>query len=381
MPRKGENIYKRKDGRWEGRFIVARFLDGTAKYRSVYGKTYTEVKHKLQREKALYPNTITKINSLAKEGQCLYQFTIEWLQSMKPRIKEASWNKYCNLAERYILPQLGACKPSQLTFSKIESFAQHLLLSGGINNTALSAKTVMDTLSVLKGVFRYAANRYGLSLCDLRQICVHSKERQMRVLNRQEQEKLVGYLCENASLKNTGILVALFTGVRIGELCALKWESIRLDTEVIHISHTMQRMQKLEDREGTKTHVVITAPKSACSIREIPIPGFLIEILKKQVCESHCFLLSGSAKKQIEPRNLQNHFKNVLKKAGVAPANFHALRHTFATRSIELGFDIKSLSEILGHANVNITLNKYVHPSMMMKRENMEKLSSLITVN
>lgn len=381
MPRKGENIYKRKDGRWEGRLIVARFLDGTAKYRSVYGKTYTEVKRKLQREKALHPSTITKTSSPTKESQCLSQFTIEWLQSMKPRIKEASWNKYCNLVERYILPQLGACRPAQLTFSKIEKFAQHLLLNGGINNAALSAKTVMDTLSVLKGVFRYAANNYGLALCDLRQISIHSKERQMRVLNHQEQEKLVEYLCENPSLKNTGILVALFTGVRIGELCALKWESIHLDTEVIHISHTMQRMQKLENRGGTKTHIVITAPKSSCSIREIPIPGFLINILKKQVTANRCFLLSGLEQKQIEPRNLQNHFKNVLKKAGIPPANFHALRHTFATRSIELGFDIKSLSEILGHANVNITLNKYVHPSMKLKRENMEKLSSLIAVN
>ena len=152
MPRKGENIYKRKDGRWEGRLIVARFLDGTAKYRSVYGKTYTEVKRKLQREKALHPSTIAKMSSPTKESQRLSQFTIEWLQSMKPKIKEASWNKYCNLVERYILPQLGACRPAQLTFSKIEAFAQHLLLNGGINNAALSAKTVMDTLSVIKGV-------------------------------------------------------------------------------------------------------------------------------------------------------------------------------------------------------------------------------------
>lgn len=300
---------------------------------------------------------------------------------MRPRIKETSYIKYCNLLKRYILPKLGQCRLCQLTFSKVEAFAQYLLSKGGSHGSGLSAKTVTDTLSVLKGLLRYAANQYGLAFCDLRQINIHAKERQMRVLSHQEQEKLVHYLSENPNLKNTGILIALFTGVRIGELCALKWESIHLDTEVIHIAHTMQRMQKLENKEVAKTHILITAPKSACSIREIPIPGFLVEILKRQVRTDPCFLLSGSAERQIEPRNLQNHFKNVLKKAGIAPANFHALRHTFATRSIELGFDIKSLSEILGHANVNITLNKYVHPSMKLKKENMEKLSSLIAVN
>ena len=167
----------------------------------------------------------------------------------------------------------------------------------------------------------------------------------------------------------------------MGELCALTWENIHLDSGVISICQTMQRVENTEfksRRTDMKTRVIITSPKSSCSIREIPLPAFLIDILKNTPHSERGYFLSDSEELFIEPRNLQTHFKTVLKGAGIEDANFHALRHTFATRCVELGFDIKSLSEVLGHANVNITLNKYVHPSMELKRDNMEKLSQLL---
>jgi integrase len=140
----------------------------------------------------------------------------------------------------------------------------------------------------------------------------------------------------------------------------------------------MQRIQNVSAAE-TRTRIVITEPKSACSQRDIPIPDFLVAMLRTFQAESEAYVLTGSRDHFIEPRTMQNHFKRYVRQCGIAPANYHALRHSFATRCIELGFDVKSLSEILGHSNVNTTLNRYVHSSLELKRENMEKLCSLVS--
>ena len=141
----------------------------------------------------------------------------------------------------------------------------------------------------------------------------------------------------------------------------------------------MQRLRNLDEKLETRTHIEIGEPKSQSSIRTIPIPDSIMKLLRSNYVEG-AYLLSGHSKYFIEPRTMENRFKSILKKCGIKDANFHSLRHTFATRCIEVGFDIKSLSEILGHANVNITLNRYVHPSMKLKRENMNKLSELFAV-
>lgn len=145
----------------------------------------------------------------------------------------------------------------------------------------------------------------------------------------------------------------------------------------------MQRIQNKRPEKprlewGSRTRIIITPPKSSKSIRHIPIPEGVAEVLGEYQRHGNEYLLTGKENRYVEPRTLQYHFKKVLKKSSIEEANYHALRHTFATRCIELGFDIKSLSEILGHASVNITLNRYVHPSMELKRDNMEKLSGLI---
>ena len=165
----------------------------------------------------------------------------------------------------------------------------------------------------------------------------------------------------------------MFSGLRIGELCALEWGDISLESGTIYIHQNIQRIQ-IKGNGEKKTEVVITTPKSQCSIRTIPMPEFLISILREADIERRGYLLTGS-KKYLEPRSMENHFHKILDEISMRQVNFHTLRHTFATRCIEVGFDIKSLSEILGHANVNITLNRYVHPSFQLKKENMERLS------
>ncbi len=167
--------------------------------------------------------------------------------------------------------------------------------------------------------------------------------------------------------------------LRKDEICALKWEDISFVDNCIYIKKTMQRVQ-VNGKSDHKTKIIITCPKSNCSFRIIPIPKVLLIYLKEFQNKSDSYLLTGDANKIIEPRTMQNRFKSILEKLKIEPANYHSLRHTFATRCVELGFDVKSLSEILGHASINITLNRYVHPSMELKQKNMNKLSCLFAV-
>lgn len=302
----------------------------------------------------------------------------EWLGMIQPRIKETSYIKYKNMTERYIAPWIGGYSLEKLEYLDMENLANILLRFGAVDRQPLAAKTVSDALAMLNEMLRYAAARYGFTLMTPYRVHLTKKEVELRVLTEREQTQLTRYLMQDLSNRNLGILLCLYTGLRIGELCALKWENICLESSVVKIRQTLQRIQNQQTTQGKKTKIIITAPKSQNAVRDIPLPDFLLPILKGQLRAGACYLLSGKADQYVEPRNMQTHFKKVLEGAGIPYVNFHVLRHTFATRCVELGFDIKSLSEILGHANINITLNKYVHPSMSMKRSNMNKFSHWI---
>ena len=162
------------------------------------------------------------------------------------------------------------------------------------------------------------------------------------------------------------------------ELCAMRWDDISLSERSMRVCKTMQRIRT--DAPGSRrTEIKIQEPKSACSVRTIPIPEMMIELLGRFHTPG-TFFLTGDDSRYIEPRTMQNRFKRILVSCGISDANFHATRHTFATRCIEMGFDVKSLSEILGHADVAITMNRYVHPSMALKSENMDRFSNLFAV-
>lgn len=377
MSKKGENIYKRKDGRWEGRYIKSRTNNGKIVYGYVYAKTYRETKIKLLESKS---SIITQpvLETILNPNK-FSTVALDWFKSIKSQTKESTQNKYFNMLTHYILPSYGERTLDSITYDFIKSSCNRLLISGGKNGKGLSTKTVMDVLSIIRNILKFAIIKGMYVPCDGSSIQVKHTTVPMRVLSKTEQKQLCKYILAEPEPCNIGILVCLFTGLRIGEICALRWEDISFADQIIYIHHTLQRIQNQANDEK-KTKIVITTPKSSCSIRTIPIPDELSIILATYQRKSVGYLLTNDDNKFMEPRTMQNRFKKVLKLSGIEAINFHALRHTFATRCIELDFDIKSLSEILGHSTVNITLNRYVHPTLELKKDNMNKLSSLLAV-
>ncbi|MCD8361616.1 MAG: site-specific integrase [Lachnospiraceae bacterium] len=373
MPRKGENIYKRKDGRWEGRYIRDRTSDGKAIYGYLYAHSYRELKERMAHEEKA-PKPVCRTPDVLFE-----EVAKEWLLYITPRVKESTCVKYSNLLNSYIIPVLGNQSILSLSSNKIDTFCQHLLTKGGRNGTGLSSKTVSDCLARIRSIMRYASDKLELSLCDAKSVTVKQQQKEMRSFTVSEQKTLLRYLYDNLNESSLGILICLFTGLRIGEICALKWSEISIPEKTLHVRFTMQRIQIL-DGTDQKTKILISEPKSACSIRTIPLLDELTELLEKYKCSDTAYILSGREDQYVEPRTMQYRFKKVMQECGITNASYHTLRHTFATRCVEQDFDIKTLSEILGHANVNITLNKYVHPSMELKRKNMMRLSELIAV-
>lgn len=374
MPRKGENIYKRKDGRWEGRYIKSHDGYGRAKYGYVYGKSYREAKQKQHSAMTGLKDFPEKENrQVVSSRSNIRTLSKVWLAAIKPQIKQATFNKYQNLLASYVLPHLGDIDICDLAVDKLYECCNHLLQKGGKKGTGLSAKTVSDALSLIRRIICYAGSLGYNCACTGKEFSINQPSKRINVLTQAEQDLLCQYLYQHQSERNLGILLCLFTGLRIGELCALEWNDVSLENGTIYVHQNIQRIQ-MEENSDRRTAIVITTPKSQCSIRTIPIPDFMISVLKRADIERQGYLLTGR-KKYLEPRTMENHFRKILDAASIRTVNFHTLRHTFATRCVEVGFDIKSLSEILGHANVNITLNRYVHPSFQLKKENMERLS------
>lgn len=371
MPRKGENIYKRKDGRWEGRYICSYDAENKAKYAYIYGRTYSEVKQKLIDERG----NPKQVQQSSMRSIIYSELLDSWLHSSQLNTKESTHARYTHLINTHIKPQLGKYMLSCITTEIIETFIESQLTEGRLDNAGgLSTKTVTDILTIVKSTMEYARYKDLPVICNLGKLTIKKKEKEMRVLTQSEQDALIAVLIDDMDLYKFGVFLSLYTGIRVGELCALQWEDFNHALTTLKVRKTMQRIQDTENGAFSKTKIVITEPKSQCSVREIPLPTFVIDIARKFVSNPKAYILTGNDR-YVEPRTMQNRFKSYVKDSGIADANFHALRHTFATRCVEVGFEIKSLSEVLGHANVNITLNRYVHSSFELKCSNMNKLS------
>lgn len=266
MARKGENIYKRKDGRWEGRYIKSRSSTGKANYGYVYAKSYREVKAKLISQSSCTSNSVTVDPEISSDQ--FEQVAMEWFQAICPKVKESTSNKYRNLLSSYILPVFGSKQLRDITHEFIETQCNFFLVSGGLKENGLSSKTVSDILSLIRNVLQFATRNGKAISCDARSIQIKRQTKEMRVLSRAEQEKLCQYLYSNLDSCNIGILVCLFTGLRVGEICALRWEDVSFSDYTIHVHQTLQRIQDRTNSEY-KTRIVVTTPKSACSIKKV----------------------------------------------------------------------------------------------------------------
>lgn len=378
MPRRGENIYKRKDGRWEGRYIKCH-INGKALYGYIYAKSYKEVKERLNQAINLNMSNTTEITKNVK-AKTFYEISTQWLNMKASTIKLSSYTRYSNLLNTYLYPQYKDTLIEDISPASVDTYINILLTVGKKNKTGLAPKTVQCIISLLKSILNYAYRMNHISTISTSYISIKQEQKQMPILSIAEQNVLTIYIYAHPTPINLGILLCLYTGMRIGEICALKWSDILWDEHCVHIEKTLQRLQNKNNNKSTaKTSVVITAPKSSCSIRKVPLPDELYNMLQKYQQNDDTFILTGTIS-FIEPRTMQNRYKSILKECNIQDINFHSLRHTFATRCIELGFDVKSLSEILGHANVNITLNRYVHPSMEQKQRNMNLLTDLLSV-
>ncbi len=363
MSRRGENIYKRKDGRWEGRYLRTRTPAGKAKFGYVYAKSYREVKEKLSLAKQ-------GIKDKSEKSRLLADFCDEWLTLSRNRVKESTYVKYYNTVNRHIKPQLGGCLPKNMNTVNIEQFSNSLLSQG------LSRKSVKDILIVLQSILKHCKKETDIREVDI--VFPKEERKEIRVMTIEEQRRLADFLSRDTDSVKFGILLALLTGMRIGEICALRWENILLDEGLIRVTSTMQRLQDLERTDGTKTKITVTEAKSNRSIRIIPMSNTAVSLCKRMCCNNKkAFVLTASAERYIEPRMLQYRLLEYTGECGIEKVHFHTLRHTFATRCVEVGFEIKTLSEILGHSSAKITLDRYVHPSLELKRANIEKLSAV----
>lgn len=366
---KGENIFKRKDGRWEARYIKGRSPAGKARYGYCYGKTYREAKDKVTRAKA---DLLDGKTTPAPVRRILSSYCDEWLDLRKSEVKESTYVKYSTIVERHIKPSLGEYLPTDITATTIDGFARSLLLEN-----ALAPKTVRDILVVLKGVLNYTAT-FDRGMCVVSAASYPKcPRREMRVLSQQEQRCLIAYLMEDMDACKFGVLLALFTGLRIGELCALRWDCISAQDKTLRVAATLQRLRNTDASSPARTHIVTGTPKSGASARTIPLTNNLAVL-----CEhmrppmSNAYVLTGT-EACMEPRTLQYRMGKFTCACGLEGVHFHTLRHTFATRAVEAGFEIKSLSEVLGHSSTTVTLERYVHSSMELKRSNMDRLAAV----
>lgn len=375
MSRRGENIHKRKDGRWEGRYIRTYDINGKAEYGSVYSRSYLEVKKKLNEKKyEMSKNILPVKDSSISLREVLYL----WLDNNRVSLKEQTYSKYKRLTETHIIPFIGQTDIKNINAVYINKFLFEKSEKGRLDGSGGLAPSYVRTISFIVNSSLKFAVREGLCASITGDIVTPvNKSGKLDVLSIDEQLVFERYICGNLTDKNIGILLSLYTGMRIGEVCALRWSDVNFEEKTIHIKDTVSRIAVFSENDTQpKTKLQISTAKTYSSNRIIPIPDMLCQILSGIKNTSDEFVLKGSSYPYTDPRTLQYAFHKSLRACGLRDINFHTLRHTFATRCIESGMDIKSLSEILGHSNVSITLNTYVHSSVNLKRKQMEAMIS-----
>ncbi len=378
MARHGENIRKRKDGRWEGRYKVFHKEKNKYIYRSVYGHVYEDVKEKLYRAKSelMFRHTERKTmpitagssdSSLEMSRIILFSETAEeWLKKIAEQRKYSTYIKYSTVYKNHIFPIIGSCLLSSMDTQILqEKIFDHMA------QNKLSESLKKSICCIINQVLDFANKKYFVQVSLIEKKFIKTKKKNTQTLSRGEQARLLGSIYQKMDKFKIAVLLCLYTGLRLGELCSLQWKDFDFKGMTLTVNRTVQRIA-MQD-EISKTILLETEPKSESSKRIIPLNVEIMNLICRLRTDQ--IYVFGSDR-PLEPRTMQYQFKKMLKKAEVEDEDksFHILRHTFATNCIENEMDVKSLSEILGHSDVKITLNRYVHPTMHAKKKQMKKL-------
>lgn len=359
MPKRGTGVYHRKDGSWEARYVKGIDENGKKVYGSVYAKTCHEAKEKRQEKE-------DQIRLFQREI-CTRKITVtqlveEWLRINISRIRRSSYQKYQGFLRNHIAPIIGSRPVLYLTHINLFEFANNRL------NAGLSPQSVNAILTFLHTCFKYGQRYYRLPMPIISRLAEIKSPR--RVLTEDEQKRLLVVLMRDPDISRLGILLTLFTGLRMGELCALRWGDFT--NGCLLIRATMQRLNR-ENAPGTEIH--IGPPKSETSVRTIPVPNFLLTLLEPFRRGAEDYLLSTPHRPIVEPRVMHYRLKKYLKEAEITGISGHNLRHTFATTAAAKNMELRTLSEILGHSSTKITADIYLHPSLEYKRQSMNALA------
>lgn len=296
-----------------------------------------------------------------------------WLERyMKHTIKIRIYNRYKSICELHLIKDLGDYELVELKHNVLQDFLLEMI------NNKYSTNTIKGIVSVLKQALRLAVT---LEFID-KEYCSSLKlptneEKEISVFTKKEQQ-IIESFCLNHKRKNyIGIVICLYTGIRLGELLALTWDDIDFNSNLLTINKTSYSV-KIDG----KSQIVVDKPKTKKSNRIIPLPNQLIKLLKAIKKESNSkYVITTRSLGMVDNRSYQRTFKYILKINNITYRNFHSLRHTFATNAIELGMDVKTLAEILGHTNAMITLNRYSHSLLDYKIEMMNKLGKNLNLS
>ena len=306
---------------------------------------------------------------MVKKGKkILYKdWALQWLKERKPYIKESTYANYSNIIYNHLIPVLGNYRLSIIDNHILQEMILDKYRIGRIDNKGgLSDKTIKDIGTLLKLTLKGAIKDNLIDYLDL-DFRYPKKEKKNKIytFSKKEQKKIVDYCLENLDIKNMGILLTLYSGLRIGELCALKWSDIDLKKNILSVNKTIQRIYL---KDVGKSKMIISSPKTKNANRVIPLNSEFALLLKQFKTDNNNYFLSNDTV-WMEPRSFRKYYYDMIQELDISNITFHSLRHTFASNCIRLGVDYKTVSELLGHSSVNITLNIYVHSQMSQKKK------------
>lgn len=363
MKSKGENIYRRKDGRWEGRYIKERKSDGKIRYGYVYSRNFTEVKKKLFLYKMQYKENYLGEGKKPHSTMTFQVWANHWLIIQEKRVKPNTYISYESKLKNHLLPYIGQCSLNELTSADLQETVNHL-------RSSLSPSSLRAVFRVLRTCLNEAVKKELLTMNPLDQVNFPSEEHQkVKAFSAEEQDRIITAISNEKYLP---ILTAMYTGLRIGEIAGLTWEDIDWEEEVLYVRNNAQRVRM--NKANSQSKLVIMSPKTALSQRVIPLNESLLKKLRQLQKVSNSRFVFSSNNAPLDPRTIRNRFKKIKKIAQVPDLPFHALRHTFATRCIENGVTITTISALLGHRSIKMTLDIYTSSFISEKREAISKI-------